>query len=241
MNALYQNNAQWISTRLKHAKRLLSLVLLLGWAGMAWADTVGTVTHLAGIMTARHADGGTVQLAVQSQVQQGDTLITDANTFARVKFVDSAEIVLRPDSQLVVKTYLYNAGKPQDGKVFINLVKGGLRALTGRIGQSNHEAVSFQTPTATIGIRGTDFGALVCQDDCAGMSTANGRAPENGMYVDVAQGAVVVSNAGGQGVYQAGQFCYVANANTKPILILPSEAVPVTVPSSLGRNESSNQ
>jgi len=221
--------------------QLLCLLGLLSCGGMAWAQTVGTVTHLSGVLTVRHADGSTAVLAVKSQIQQGDTLITEANTYTRVKFLDNAEIVLRPASQLVVKSYLYDADKPEKDNVAISLVKGGLRAVTGLVGKRNHDAVSFDTPTATIGIRGTNFGALFCQNDCGGVPTPNGSTPQNGLYVDVSQGAVVLSNPAGQQVYQSGQFGFVANLNTPPVVIPPTQGVPVTMPLSISKNAPPNQ
>nr|WP_083830927.1 FecR family protein [Herbaspirillum lusitanum] len=144
--------------------QLLSLAAVLGFSNPGYAQVVGTVTHLSGILTVKHADGKTAVMAVKSEIQQGDTLITEANTYTRVKFLDNGEIVLRPGSQVVVKNYLYDAEKPAQDNVAISLVKGGLRAVTGLVGKRNHDAVSFDTPTATIGIRGTHFGALFCQN-----------------------------------------------------------------------------
>ncbi|WP_231502200.1 FecR domain-containing protein [Herbaspirillum sp. RV1423] len=221
--------------------RLLALMLLLGWGSLAYAQVVGTVTNLSGVLTARHPDGSVRVMGSKSEVLQGDTLITQANTYARVKFMDDGEIVLRPASELVVKSYLYDAEKPEKNNVAMGLVKGGLRAVTGLIGKRNHDAVSFDTPTATIGIRGTHFGALFCQNDCGGVPTPSGAMPANGLYVDVAQGAVVLTNNGGQQVFQAGQFGYVANLNTPPVIVPPTQGVPVTMPQSISRNSPNPQ
>ncbi|MFJ9451106.1 FecR domain-containing protein [Herbaspirillum sp. NPDC101397] len=221
---------------LSHTLRLLCLLALIGWSSVSYAQVVGVVTHLSGVLTAKRADGSTAVLAIQSKIQQGDTLITESNTYTRVKFLDNGEIVLRPGSQIVVKSYLYDAEKPAQDNVAISLVKGGLRAVTGLVGKRNHDAVSFDTPTATIGIRGTHFGALFCQNDCGGVPTSSGSTPQNGLHVDVAQGAIVLTNPAGQQVFQTGQFGYVANQNTPPTVIPPAQGVPVTMPQSISRN-----
>jgi hypothetical protein len=212
------------------------LLGLLSWGSLAFAQVVGTVTHLSGVLTVKRADGSSAVLAVKSQIQQGDTLITESNTYTRVKFLDDAEIVLRPGSQLVVKSYLYDAEKPAQDNVALSLVKGGLRAVTGLVGKRNHDAVSFDTPTATIGIRGTHFGALFCQNDCGGVPTSSGSTPANGLHVDVAQGAIVVSNPAGQQVYQAGWFGYVASGSTPPVVVPPVRGVPLLIPLSISKN-----
>jgi len=216
--------------------QLLSLAAVLGFSNPGYAQVVGTVTHLSGILTVKHADGKTAVMAVKSEIQQGDTLITEANTYTRVKFLDNGEIVLRPGSQVVVKNYLYDAEKPAQDNVAISLVKGGLRAVTGLVGKRNHDAVSFDTPTATIGIRGTHFGALFCQNDCGGVPTPSGSTPANGLHVDVAQGAIVVANPAGQQVFQSGQFGYVASGTTPPVVVPPVRGVPLLIPLSISRN-----
>jgi len=221
---------------LRHSAIWLCLLGLLACVNQAYAQAVGVVTHLSGVLTTTHADGTTSVLAVKSTILQGDTLITQANTYTRVKFLDNAEIVLRPGSQLVVKSYLYDADKPAQDNVAISLLKGGLRAVTGLVGQRNHDAVSFDTPTATIGIRGTNFGALFCQNDCGGVPTTNGNTPSNGLYVDVSQGAVVLTNNAGQQILQTGQFGFIANLNTPPMVLPPAQGVPVTMPLSISRN-----
>jgi len=116
------------------------------------------------------------------------------------------------------------------------MLKGGLRAVTGLIGKRNREKVSFQTETATIGIRGTHFGALFCNSDCGGIPTVSGQVPANGLHVDVASGAVVVTNGAGQVVLNAGQFGFVGAVNQPPQLVPPQQGVPVTMPNSIAQN-----
>jgi hypothetical protein len=229
---------------------LLAAALLLA-GGDAAAQTngavpaptsvAGTVTHLSGLLTAKSSSGGSRILALKSEVMQGDTLITAQDTYARVKFTDDGELVLRPGSQLVVASYAYDAIAPAHDNVVLNLLKGGLRAVTGLVGKRNHDAVTINTPTATIGIRGTHFGALFCQSDCGGVPTASGQTPANGLHVDVTAGAIVVRNPGGAQVFNAGQFGYVSNQNTPPVVVPPAQGVQVTMPVSISRNSVGSQ
>ena len=205
------------------------------------ANTVGQVTHLSGLLIAKRADGTTKVLSVKSEVQEGDTLSTEKDTYARIKFADSGEVVLRPGTELKVAAYSFNQAKPEADNVVLNMLKGGMRAVTGLIGKRNHDAVSYGAVTATIGIRGTHFGALICQNDCGGIPTVSGKPPENGLHLDVASGAIVVRNAAGEQVINAGQFGFVQNANTLPIIVPPSQGIQVTMPSSISQNNSSGR
>ncbi len=138
------------------ARWWLALALLAA-LGAAQAQVVGTVTHLSGLLTVRHADGSRGLLARQSSIRQGDTLITERETYARVQFVDKGEMVLRPTTEVVVAKYAYDESKPESDAVEIKLVKGSLRAVTGLLGKRNHDAVKFETPVSAVGIRGTTF------------------------------------------------------------------------------------
>jgi hypothetical protein len=236
------NYSRWTVMARRLALWWMALALL-AMAGVAQAQSqaVGTVTHLSGLLTARHADGTRTVLAVKSAILQGDTLITERGTYTRVQFLDDAEIVLRPGSEVVVAKYVYDEKKPENDSVAINLVKGGLRAVTGLVGKRNHEAVNFDTPTATIGIRGTNFGALFCQNDCGAVPTTNGTPPQNGLHVDVVQGAIVLTNPGGTQLFQAGQFGFTPSMQVPPIIVPVNPGIKFTPPPSFSTPVSPSQ
>ena len=216
---------------------LAALTVSLVWGSTAYAATAGQITHLSGTLSAKRADGTSKLLAVKSEVMEGDTLGTETETYARIKFVDGGEVVMRPGTQLKIENYAYNATKPESDNIVLSMFKGGLRAVTGLIGKRNREKVSFQTETATIGIRGTHFGALLCQNDCGGVPTTGGQPPPNGLHVDVASGAISMSNKAGTVLINTGQFGFVANANTAPTIVPPQQGIQVTMPSSISQNK----
>ena len=217
---------------------LAALAIGLAWLPVAaHAATAGQITHLSGTLSAKRADGSSKLLSVKSDVLEGDTLSTETETYARIKFGDGGEVVMRPGTQLKIENYSYNAARPETDNVVMSMFKGGLRAVTGLIGKRNREKVSFQTETATIGIRGTHFGALLCQNDCGGVPTTGGTPPPNGLHVDVTNGAITMSNKAGSVQINAGQFGFVANANTPPVPVPPQQGIQVTMPSSISQNK----
>jgi hypothetical protein len=117
--------------------------------------------------------------------------------------------------------------------------------VTGLVGQRSKDKVAYQTPTATIGIRGTHWGMLFCQSDgggqsnCDGVQTPTGQPLANGLHLDVAAGAISVSNAAGTFVFDAGQFGFVPNANTLPQLVPAEHGIRVTMPGSVAANNGS--
>lgn len=215
---------------------LLLAALLFACLGTAFAAPAGEITHLSGILSVKRADGTAKILAVKSQVNEGDTVTTEKDTYARIKFIDGAEVVLRPDSQVKVESYRYEEAKPAGDNIFVSLVKGGLRAVTGLVGKRNKEKIAYQTPTATIGIRGTHFGALFCQGDCGGLRNAGGEPLRDGLHLDVASGITSATNPAGALDFHAGQFGYVRNANTPPQVVPQEQGFRVTMPSSIAVN-----
>lgn len=223
-------------------KKMSSYQLILAFAlglaaAAAHAGTAGQVTHLAGTLSVKRADGSSKLLAVKSEVLEGDILTTEAETYARVKFADGGEVVLRPNSQLKVEAYAFNEAKPEGDSVLLNMLKGGLRAVTGLIGKRNRERVGMSTVTATIGIRGTHFGMLLCQGNCVDVPTITGKPPADGLHLDVADGAISVRNNAGEQVLNAGQFGFVRDVNAVPQIVPPGQGIQVTMPPGISRNE----
>jgi len=223
------------------AAGLAALAIGLAFSPVAQAATAGQITHLSGTLSAKRIDGTSKLLAVKSEVAEGDTLSTEADTYARVKFADGGEVVLRPGTQLKIESYAYNAAKPEGDNVLLSMLKGGLRAVTGLIGKRSREKIKFSTDTATIGIRGTHFGALLCQNDCGDVPTTRGVPPPNGLHVDVTNGTISMSNPAGTVEVGAGQFGFVPDRNTPPVIVPPQDGIQVTMPNSIARNKGSGR
>jgi hypothetical protein len=137
-------------------KGLLFAALLL-FGSAAWAQVVGVVAHLSGPLIAKKANGSVKVLSAKSEVENGDTLVSEKNTYAQIKFIDNGEITLRPNTTFKIDKFAYDANQPDGDSASFDLVKGGLRSVTGLLGKRNKEKFALKTPSATIGIRGTTF------------------------------------------------------------------------------------
>jgi len=149
------------------AALLLGCALSLGAVG-AQAQDAAAVAGTSGTVVVQKADGSIRSIAAGSMVQVGDVVWTQPNSTARLKFTDGGELTVSSNSQFKVDGYSFNTAAPQGDNLVMSLLKGGLRSLTGLIGRrGNQEAYRLQTSTATIGIRGTDYIARMCGEDCA--------------------------------------------------------------------------
>lgn len=203
-------------------------------AGAFAAGEIGMVMNMEGSMTARGTDGALRALKIFSKVLPGDTLFTAKDSYARVKFADGAQISLQPGAQFKIEDYHFDAQQPDKDRAGFNLVKGGLRAVSGLIGKrGDQDSYSVKAQTATVGIRGTHFGMLLCKGDCASISTPEGKPPEDGLHLDVAEGAVVLRNAGVTQLLNAGQFGLVRDMAAPPVIVPPERGIKVDIPAKI--------
>lgn len=205
---------------------LLSLLLVFCTVSFA-ATTIARVTHLSGPLFAKKADGTTRVLSVNSAVEQGDVLVTENKTYARIKFTDNSEMTLRPNTQFKVSQYNFDQAKPKEDKGFFVLIKGGIHAITGLIGKrGSQESYELMTQTAVAGVRGTTYECKICENNCGSLP--------NGVYFFVAAGSIIVTNSGGSQTYTAGQYAYVASGTSIPTILPGNPGIDFTLPVSVG-------
>lgn len=209
-------------------------------AALAWlvAGTVfanGTIAQLSGTLSVKRADGSTRILSMKSEVIPGDTLETQKDSYAQIKFQDGGSITLKPNTQFTIASYNFVEAKPQEDNAAFRLLKGGLRAVSGLISKrGNQDAYRMETVTATIGIRGTIFDVDDCKSGtCKKEGGSGSQAQEPGVYVSVRDGEVAVGNSAGTLLLAAGQFGFVAGNNILPKLLPGDPGLGVIPQSSL--------
>ena len=228
----------------------LLLAALLAAAMPAWAAQVaGTISNLSGALLARKADGTVKVLGLKSEVEQGDTLVSEKGTYALIRLIDGSTITLKPNTTFKIEAFSYAADKPAEDVATFSLVKGGLRSITGLLGKRNKEKFALKTPTATIGIRGTTFDAdyieetaesLAAREDYLMASTAGlgdsmplkplqlaqgpiplpkGPSLAPGLYVQVLDGLIQLKNPAGVQSFSAGQFGFTPSLKQPPVVL----------------------
>lgn len=218
----------------KTLKTLIGMLLAAGLvavSGVAGAISAGTVTNLSGTLSVQKADGSRRILSQKSEIQSGDTLNTERESYAQIRFGDGAQLTLKPNTQIKIENFNFDQQEPQKDSFLFNMLKGGLRAVTGLVGKrGNQDAYRLGTVTATIGIRGTTFGA----DDCTGPAAGQGPCEkiEPAVYVTVSDGEIVATNAGGTASYRAGQFGMIESKERAPRFLSTDPGLQFTPPAS---------
>lgn len=88
-------------------------------------------------------------------------------------------------------------------RAFFRLLKGGFRAVSGLIGKVDRNEYRISTPVATIGIRGTDYLLILCDEKCRLDPVVDENVPETSnvdgsLIVGVVTGGVAVLNEQGK-------------------------------------------
>ena len=92
-------------------------------------------------------------------VQSMDTAVT-ANGKMRIDFVDDTRVDLTDHSRLLIDEFVYDPAN-DIGSISLKASLGTVRYASGQIAKRYQQNVKIRTPSATIGVRGTDFIMLV--------------------------------------------------------------------------------
>jgi hypothetical protein len=131
--------------------------LLAAMAGHAVAATPSG--EVLAVIQSANIDGETGKKVLQPEapVYAGDRIDTGAVGQAQIRFRDNTKLVVGPNSSMVVDAFIFNDDNTARD-ISLNVVKGAFRFITGN---SRKDAYTITTPTATIGVRGTEFDVAV--------------------------------------------------------------------------------
>jgi len=171
-------------------RKILFGMLLTGMlSGVAIAQDVGRVILSVGEVTLVR-EGRSSPLNIGTEIRSGDRVLTGQTSNAQIRFTDTGIVALRPETDFSVDEYNFRGQQDGSERALFSLLKGGMRTVTGLVGKLNQQNYRVRTPTATIGIRGTHFNLVQCDDNCK--NSDGGNAP-NGTYGGVSDGRVAVA------------------------------------------------
>lgn len=199
----------------------------------------GEVRFVQGDAKVERAGGKTELLERGSKLAEGDVVVTGASANIQITMIDDAVVAVRPNTRLKIEAYRY-AGKADGSETGIfNLLRGGFRSITGLIGKQNKNAYSVRTPSATIGIRGTDHEPLVIPVPVAGETPIG----EPGTYDKVNSGSTIIQTSNGNLQLQTNQIGFApAKPGSPPItLVQPPPFMRSTPPIQPGGANQSGQ
>ena len=193
-------------------------VLLRMTVVQAQAANIGNITELNGagrvVREVQKDLEDTYQASLDFNIESYDNVQT-SNGRLGITFLDDSQVRLTEHSELIIDEFIYDPD-PSKSKMALQFASGTARFITGKLATIDKENILIQTPSATIGIRGTDFTVTV---DELGRSLVILLPDDDGLP----SGEIVVATAMGQVTlnkpYQATTVSMYETEPTKPVIL----------------------
>jgi len=143
---------QTLSDRLR---RGLPLVLLAACAAAGAADDVGQIKVARGQVSVDRG-GQSLPAQVGMALAAADVLKTGADGSVGITMRDNSLLSAGPNSVLSLDRFDFDPTTYQ-GRFESGLQRGTLAVVSGRIARQSPQAMTVRTPSAVLGVRGTDF------------------------------------------------------------------------------------
>jgi hypothetical protein len=143
-------------TKLIERLRLLSLFAVLGMGcSLVSAADIGQVKVVRGQVDVER-NGRTMPAKVGMRLETADVVKTGADGAIGITMADNSLLSTGPNSILALDRFDYDPTTNQ-GRFDAALQKGSLSVISGRMAKQSPDAMTVRTPSAILGVRGTEF------------------------------------------------------------------------------------
>ncbi len=132
--------------------RWLLLALLLPTIALA---NVGSIVQQQGTSVQIRRGADTLPGGVNAGVNMNDAIVTGMSSI-QLRFQDNTTASVTENSRFVIDDFVYDPSRGA-GRLNVRVAMGTVRYVSGQIARNNQQNVQVNTPTAVIGVRGTDF------------------------------------------------------------------------------------
>ena len=134
----------------------LAAAWLLAVCGGALAsDDAGTIKTLKGTATIERS-GQKTPATVGGKIMASDRILTGAESSIGITLRDNTLLSAGPNSTLVLNRFAFDS-TTHVGAVDATVKRGTLAVVSGKIAKASPDNVVFNTPSVSLGVRGTEF------------------------------------------------------------------------------------
>jgi hypothetical protein len=196
--------------------RLFFILWCLTFSSFA-AGIIGDIILHTGNAVIERTDGEDVDSEVDLDIFSYNVVKTGKGKVA-IKFIDDTRVDVTQHSKLIIDEFVYDPNT-KTGSLSFKSALGTIRYASGQIAKTSPTNVQIKTPTATIGVRGTDFTMTV---DEIGSSTiillpscdTNGMCFVGEISVESDAGMVIMNQA-----FQATVVETISSRPLKPVVL----------------------
>jgi hypothetical protein len=202
------------TVRARIAATLLAAVVALAAAAVSAhaQERVGIAAAVNGTVDYTAFDATSAVAASTGQnLFLNDSVSSAAQSGMQMLLLDESVFTLGPQSDLTIDRYVYD---PDAGAAALgaSMTRGAFRFVSGAISDLDSREVELQTPSATIGVRGTIVGVLARPDEVTVLLLGPGRHNN----ASERRGAVVVRNSQGSVELLRNNFAVTVRAGEAP-------------------------
>tara|TARA_R110002153_G_scaffold1149_1_gene5608 strand:- start:339 stop:1511 length:1173 start_codon:yes stop_codon:yes gene_type:complete len=215
-----------------HQLVLNKLTKVLAFLSLSLFIQISVAESIGGIIEQSGDRGSIVRLSGEELTAELETSIVSfdevetTNGRLKIEFLDQTQVSLTEHTYMEIDEYVFDPD-PSKSKMALNFVQGTARFATGSLGLVAKENITIQTPTASIGIRGTDFTTTVDElgrslvillpdEDCTDtVALEEGCAPSGSITVTNEGGTVTLDQA-----YQAVMVSTLETQPTQPVILI---------------------
>ena len=119
------------------------------------AAEIGQIKISKGVVSVER-NGQTLVGVIGMRLESADTIKTGTDGAVGITMRDNSLLSAGPNSILSLERFDFDATTSQ-GRFDAQLQRGTLAVVSGRIAKQSPEAMTVRTPSAQLGVRGTDF------------------------------------------------------------------------------------
>ena len=183
----------------------------------SFASVIGDVILHEGNAIIERTDGEGVDSKIDLDIFSYDTIKTGKGKVA-IEFIDDTRVDITQHSKLIIDEFVYDPNT-KTGSLSLKAALGTVRYASGQIAKTSPTSVQIKTPTATIGVRGTDFTMTI---DEVGSSTiillpscdTNGNCFVGEISVESDAGMIIMNQA-----FQATVVDTISSKPLKPVIL----------------------
>ncbi|WP_440912153.1 FecR family protein [Candidatus Pelagibacter sp.] len=143
-------------------KKILSFLLIFNFFSILHASeiVIGNIGLAIGKITNQNGE----VLKAGDKIYFGDIIKAEDQSKSQILLLDETVITIGSKTSVTLDEFIYDPNS-QEGRITTNIIEGSVKVLSGKISEKNPDNLIVKTPAGSIGTRGTEFQAIVDEDE----------------------------------------------------------------------------
>ena len=143
-------------------KKILSFLLIFNFFSIVNASeiVIGNIGLAIGKITNQNGE----VLKAGDKIYFGDIIKAEDQSKSQILLLDETVITIGSKTSVTLDEFIYDPNS-QEGRITTNIIEGSVKVLSGKISEKNPDNLIVKTPAGSIGTRGTEFQAIVDENE----------------------------------------------------------------------------